>query len=673
MDHLSYLTEVTGEKALQFAKTQNKISDARIKSDSRYQPTFDQVYKIVSSKDKLPFIHFVGRDVYNFWQDDKHKRGLLRRTTIQSFNSGKPVWETVLDIDLLAQSENKNWVYKRFTCLEPQNELCLMLLSDGGKDAVVYREFNLKTLKFVENGFYIPESKTSASWYDENTLLIGDGTSTSPLTSSGYPSVTKVLKRGTLVADAPILFKGDLKSVSSHAYSYLAEGKRFTFVNESTSFYEENYYSVDLAKMKLQKVHIPKTSYIAGFHKGHFLIYLREALNEFPAGSLLALRQEDLHQENPPMQIVFKPSATEFYQSSQSSKSYLYVQTLQDVKERLLRYEFTNGAWKSSPVLFADTNGNQAVATISDEHNEVYFHYTDFLSPSTYYFVNDSQAPDIKKVMQSPAYFNAEKYKVEQFKVKSKDGTLIPYFVVSSKKMLLNSLNPTLINAYGGFEIALTPNYLGVAGSIWLDKGGVYVVANIRGGGEYGPDWHKSVLREKRHKVYEDFYAVAEDLIAKKITSPRHLGIKGGSNGGLLTSVAFTQRPDLYNAVISEVPLANMMEYHKWLAGASWMEEYGNPDDPEMREYLLSYSPLHNLKKDQKYPEVFYLTSTKDDRVHPAHARQMVARLIELGYPVLYNENTDGGHGRATTTEDWAEFIALEYTYLYQKLMDERL
>ncbi len=304
-------------------------------------------------------------------------------------------------------------------------------------------------------------------------------------------------------------------------------------------------------------------------------------------------------------------------------------------------------------------SGNTDLTAFDEKSNHVYLSYSDFLTPTSIYHIDDSKKLRASKVLQAPAKFNSSHYKISQLKTKSKDGTEISYFIVYPKKMSLSASKnplPTLLYAYGGFEIALTQSYLGSTGKAWIEKGGVYVVANIRGGGEYGPDWHKSALKQNRHKAYEDFYSVAEDLIRRKITTPRQLGIKGGSNGGLLTSVAFTQRPELFNAVISEVPLANMLLYHQWLAGASWMEEYGNPDEPIMRKYLESYSPLHNLSKDKKYPEVFFLTSTKDDRVHPAHARQMVARMQELGHPVLYNENTDGGHGRASNMKDLAEF-----------------
>ncbi len=671
MEHLSYLTQITGDQALSFAREQNKISEIRLKKDPRYSTTYKKAFEILNSKDKLPGIFFIDDSLYNFWQDDVHIRGILRRTSMNSFNSGKPAWITVLDVDHLAKAENQNWVYKGLRCLQSNYEFCTIALSDGGKDAVTYREFNLSSLQFVKDGFVLPESKSSLSWLDKDTLLIGDGIDANSLTTSGYPSVVKVLKRGQKLADAPVLFKGNLSSVYTGAYSFfVGDNKKITLLIENTKFYEQNSYLVDVDKMKLTPIKIPSTSYIADYSNEYFIVYLRKAYRNFPAGSLIAIHESNITKENATVQLLFQPSETEFFEYAHSTKDFLFVGTLQDVKERVFKYELKSGQWIRSTIEFGDKNGSQTLGTTSSKHNHTYFSYTDFLSPRSVYFKHDDN-PVVRKVMQSPAFFDSTKYKVEQLKAKSKDGTLIPYFMVSSKKTVLDGNNPTLIEAYGGFEVSRTPEYLNVTGSTWLEQGGIYVLANLRGGGEYGPAWHAAGLRQNRYKIFEDFYAVAEDLFFRKITSPSRLGIKGGSNGGLLTAVALTQRPELYSAVISEVPLTNMLEYHRWLAGASWIEEYGNPDDSKMHEYLKSYSPLHNLKKEKQYPEAFFLTSTKDDRVHPAHARQMVARMLELGYPVLYHENLDGGHGRATNTVEMAEFMALEFTYLYQKLMNK--
>lgn len=667
--HLDYLEDIEGSEALAFAKKNNAISDERLKTDKRYKSTYNKILKIVSAKDKLPVFNIINNEIYNFWQDDIHIKGILRKTSVKSFNSKKPKWTTILDIDLLAKTEKESWVYKGISCLEPDYNLCMVSLSRGGKDAVVLREFDLKTHKFVSGGFLIEESKSDFAWLDQNTLLVGDGTNPSTLTTSGYPSEIKVLKRGERIFDAKTIFKCEPTSMSSYVYSQFVNDKRYLFVTHQISFYEAEDYLLDLSNFKLTRIPIPKPSRFEGLYKEQLLFSIREPFQKFPEGSLLSMAFSQINNKKTEFSPVFLPTEHSFYEYSGYSKNHLWVVTLNDVKKQILKYRLESGKWVSEEFVFADASGDKSISAIDKNSTHVYLNYSDFLTPtSIYYFDESLPATKVGVVLKTPDKFKSSDFKISQYKVKSKDGTMIPYFVVYSKKLKLDGKNPTLLYGYGGFEIPMTSNYLGTIGKVWLEKGGVYVLSNIRGGGEYGPSWHRAALRENRHKAYEDFYAIAEDLIKRKITSPRHLGIRGGSNGGLLTSVAFTQRPDLFNAVISEVPLANMLEYHHWLAGASWMEEYGNPDDQQMREYLLSYSPLHNLAKKAKYPEVFYLTSTKDDRVHPGHARQMVARMQELHHPVLYNENTDGGHGRASNMKDLAELLALEYTYLYQKL-----
>lgn len=669
MQKYTYLTEVNGSKALDFSRAQNQLSDQRLKTDPRYQPAYDEAYKIVSSKDKLPGIMVKNEEIFNFWPDDVNVKGLLRKTSVESFNTGHPKWTTVLDIDLLAKTENKNWVYKGMNCLQAGDELCLIKLSDGGKDAATSREFNLKKMSFVENGFLIPESKSYGSWFDENTLIVGDATNPSTLTTSGYPSLLKVLKRGERLENAKLIAEVPKTFVSASGYSFVSNQKRYTLVSRNEGFYESETYLMNGDNFSIKKAAIPNSAYIVDMFKGHFLVFYRKTAGSIPEGSLISIPENEITDENHSHQIIFQQSKTEFYSSLSVSRDHIYLEILKDVKSRLIEVSYHNRQWKKNDVQLADSNGNQYITSVDDTSAHVYFGYTDFLTPTTYYYSDTNQSQKkTKKVIQSPAFFDSSQFQIQQHFTKSKDGTKIPYFMISNKNIKLNGQNPTLLYAYGGFENAILPSYLMVIGKGWLEKGGVYVVANIRGGGEFGPDWHKSVLLEKRHKIYEDFYAVAEDLINRNVSDAKHLGIKGGSNGGLLTSVALTQRPELFAAVISEVPLTNMLEYHRWLSGASWMAEYGNPDDPAMHDYLASYSPVHNIKKDVTYPEPFYLTSTKDDRVHPGHARQMVARLLDMGHPVLYNENIDGGHGRATNAKDWAEFLALEFTYLYQKL-----
>lgn len=667
--HLDYLEKVEGSEALAFAKKNNGLSDLRLKTDKRYQPTYDAILKIVSAKDKLPAFYIQNNEIYNFWQDNAHIKGILRKTSIASFNSGKPDWKLVLDIDKLADIEKENWVYKGIYCFDPEYKSCLVSLSRGGKDASTLREFNLTTLEFIADGFVIPESKSAFAWLDQNTLLVGDATDPATLTSSGYPSQVKVLKRGQQLKNAEVIFSCNQKCLGVGMNSQFINGKRYVFVTNQVSFFEAEEFLLNTQSLKLQPLAIPKTSSLIGLYKEHLLFTNRDPLNEYPAGSLLSIQENEMLNSKPAIKPVFVPTKNSFYEYSMLSKDHLWVVTLNEVKKRVLQYRLESSKWIAQDFSFSAQDGNTGVTATDVLSNHVYLNYSDFLTPTTIYHLVES-APKTKPaaVLKAPVHFSSEGFNISQFKAKSKDGTLVPYFVVYSKNLKFDGKNPTLLYGYGGFEISMTSTYLGATGKVWLEKGGVYVLSNIRGGGEYGPAWHQAALRENRHKAYEDFYAIAEDLISRKITTPQHLGIRGGSNGGLLTSVSFVQRPELFNAVISEVPLANMLEYHNWLAGASWVEEYGNPEEKQMREYLLGYSPLHNLVKEAKYPEVFYLTSTKDDRVHPGHARQMVARLQELGHPVLYNENTDGGHGRASNMKDLAEFLALEFTYLYQKL-----
>lgn len=667
--HLDYLENVEGSEALAFAKKNNGLSDARLKTDKRYQPTFEAILKIVSAKDKLPAFYIMNNEIYNFWQDNVHIKGILRKTSIPSFNTGKPEWKLVLDVDKLAEIEKENWVYKGIFCLDPDYTTCMVSLSRGGKDASTLREFNLKTGDFVTDGLAIPESKSAFAWLNKDTLLVGDATDPATLTSSGYPSQVKVLKRGQQLKNAEVIFKCDQKCLGVGMNSQFINDRRYVFVTNQISFFEAEEYLLNTQNMRMQPLAIPKTSNLVGHYKDHLLFTNRDPLNEYPAGSLLSISENEMLNSNPVIQPVFIPTVNSFYEYSMFSKDHLWVVTLNEVKKRVLKYRLESAKWTAQDFSFSSQDGNTGITATDVQSNHVYLSYSDFLTPTTIYHLDESASE--KKpvsVLKAPVHFNSTGFNISQFKAKSKDGTQVPYFVVYSKSLKFDGSNPTLLYGYGGFEISMTSAYLGATGKVWLEKGGVYVLSNIRGGGEYGPAWHQAALRENRHKAYEDFYAIAEDLIKRKITSSKHLGIRGGSNGGLLTSVSFVQRPELFNAVISEVPLANMLEYHNWLAGASWVEEYGNPEDKNMREYLLSYSPLHNLVKDAKYPEVFYLTSTKDDRVHPGHARQMVARLQELGHPVLYNENTDGGHGRASNMKDLAEFLALEFTYLYQKL-----
>lgn len=669
-EQLDYLVDITSDRVNQFTDTENKNSLERLTKDPRFKKTYSEILSIVTAKDKLPQFHFVGTDLYDFWQDQIHIRGILRKTSVTKLNSGNPDWITVLDIDELSKTENKNWVWKGFECLEPLKELCLVNLSDGGKDAKTIREFNLKTKKFVENGFYFPESKTEVTWIDENTLFVCDGTDPNTLSNSGYPTIVKKLKRGQTLEKSEIIFTANKSDVSAALDGYYRNGKNHFILSQSETFYSGKRFLVSDDRMNpLQQIPIPDDAEFVQIFNDQFLFSNRSDFKikdiSYKPGSVFSFSLKQLI--NPELHVVFTPSKTQFFEFAISTKNFLIATVLDDVKKSILKYKFSNNQWVNEKLQLGDT-GNTAVMTFTREQDQVYLTYSSFLNPTQYHYYDLNNPKSHKKVMTAPERFDSKNLIAHQYKVKSSDGTSVPYFIVHSKNIKLNGLNPTVLYGYGGFEITMSPHYLGATGKAWLEKGGVYVLANIRGGGEYGPDWHKSALKENRQRAFDDFYAVAEDLISRKITSPQHLGIWGGSNGGLLTSVAFTQRPELFNAVLSEVPLTNMLQYHKWLSGNSWMAEYGNPDMTKEREYILKYSPLHNLSPSKKYPEVFYITSTKDDRVHPAHARQMVARMREQNHPVIYFENKDGGHAGAANMNEYAKLLSLKYIYLFQKL-----
>ncbi len=543
----------------------------------------------------------------------------------------------------------------------------MVSLSKGGGDAVIWKEFDVETKSFVEGGFELPEAKGGVSWIDENTLFVstdfGNG-----MTTSGYPKEVRLWKRGTSFKEAEKIFEGKDTDMSISASAYHTKNKTYKIVSQRTSFYTGTDYFMENGK--LIKSELPDDIEISSILNNQVILQLKSEWKTsgqtWKQGAVVSIDYNDLIQNKMNLKLVVLPDERSSVTSIAATKDALLINMLNNVKSELYKFTFKNG-WQKEEIN-APELGNITLGSADDESENYFFYFTNFLEPSTLYFGNSANG-ELKKLKSLPAFFPTENYRVQQFESVSKDGTKIPYFVVSSKDLKYDGNNSTLLYAYGGFEIPMLPSYNAVTGTAWLEKGGVYVLANIRGGGEFGPKWHQAGLKENRQRVYDDFHAVAESLIDKKITKPSKLGIYGGSNGGLLVGVAYTQRPDLYGAVVCAVPLFDMKRYNKLLAGASWMAEYGNPDIPEEWEYISKYSPYQNIKPGMKYPEVFFTTSTRDDRVHPGHARKAVAKMNELGYKVYYFENTEGGHAGASTNEQRAQMNALIYTYLKMKLM----
>ena len=667
-DKYLWLEEVDGQKALEFVNAQNITTIAELSAEKDYQNIYDKSLAIYNSDERIAYPSIRGNYVYNFWKDKDHVRGIWRRSTVDDYRKGNPTWETLLDIDKLSEEDDIKWVYKGSSGLYPNYNRFLIELSKGGGDAVVVKEFDVTTKQFIENGFLIEESKGSASYIDENTLIVTSDFGEGTMTTSGYPRQVKLWKRGTSLNDAQLIYEGETSDVGAWGGVLRDGSETFTLISRAlTTFSSENLVWMNNEIIKLD---IPDDASLTGVLNNQLIVQLKSdwtvQTNTYNTGTLLSLNFRELLKGNKEIQVIIEPDEFSSISQVSTTKNKLLIGLLTNVISELHTYSFSKGTWSSEKVNAPDF-GRISIVGTDDLSDQYFFDFQNFITPSTLYSA-DAGDNTFKAHKSLPAFFDASRYEVTQYKAKSKDGTMVPYFMVAAKDLKNDGTNPTLVYAYGGFEISSQPFYAATFGVSWLDKGGVFVLANIRGGGEYGPKWHQDGIKEKRQNVFDDLYAVSEDLITKKVTTPRHLGIMGGSNGGLLVGVAFTQRPDLYNAVVSQVPLLDMQRYNKLLAGASWMGEFGDPDIPEEWEYIKKYSPYHNLKKGMDYPEVYFGTSTRDDRVHPGHARKMVAKMNDMGYKTYYYENTEGGHAGSSTNEQSAKSGALTFSYLLMKL-----
>jgi prolyl oligopeptidase len=670
-DPYIWLEERDGDKALEWVRAHDDATVNEFKSDSHFAEFRSEALAILDAKDRIPYVTVMGSYLYNFWQDADHVRGIWRRTTLAEYNKPDPQWETVLDIDSLNRIEGQSWVYKGANVLPPAYARALIYLSPGGQDAVCVREFDLNAKSFVSGGFSLPEAKSSIAWYDENTVVVGTDFGPGSLTSSGYPRIAKLWKRGTPIADATTLLEGEESDVSVDGWvSFRPEGNVFR-LQRGTSFWESKNWIVG-DNLERVGIPLPDDAEINGFFKGYIIAMLYSDWLGVPEGSVIALKIADIKSANlvSKVEVIFKPAEKSTVTGISMTKDYLLVSILRNVRGRILYYSLSvsesNPQWKSGELDLPEY-GSVGVATADDFSNMVMVTFQDYLSPTKLYLLDDPKSQP-KEIKTLPALFDAGDLQITQGQAKSKDGTMIPYFLVSSKNLKLDGSNPTLLYGYGGFRSSQTPYYSGIVGKLWLERGGVYAVANIRGGGEFGPQWHRAALMENRQKAFDDFIAVGEDLVARKITSPAHLGIMGGSNGGLLMGAAFTQKPDLFNAVVCVVPLLDMIRYTKLPPGASWIGEYGDPDSAEARSHFEKYSPYQNVKTGVKYPQVLFVTSTRDDRVHPGHARKTSAKMEALGNKVYFYEETEGGHGAAADNAQRAKLYAIEYTYLWKML-----
>ena len=667
-----WLEEVTGEKPLAWAKQQNAESVGELTESHKFQAIEKRLREILDSEEKIPYVQKIGKLYYNFWRDGKNPRGLWRRASLDEYRKPEPNWETVIDLDALAKSEEENWVWHGAQVLAPDDQVCMISLSRGGADADVKREFNLKTKRFVDGGFYLPEAKSQFAWRGPNSTFVATDFGPGSMTSSGYPRIVKQWDRGEPLDKAVTLFEGKPDDMIVFAYSDLTPGFQREFVVRMPSFWtSENFVRQEGQLIRIEVPDDAKTQ----VHRQWLFVELRTDWKiddvTYPAGALLAANFDAFLEGDRNLQVLFEPTARKSLAGYGATRNHLLLNVLDNVRNRLYILSPPSeegGEWMRRPLPGVPDQVTASASAVDEMESDEFFLRVDgYLTPPTL-ALGSIGGPTPETLKTSPSFFQANGLKVTQHETTSKDGTKIPYFQVASEQLPLDGQNRTLLYGYGGFEIPLVPGYNPMVGAGWLEQGGVFVVANIRGGGEFGPKWHQAALKANRHRAYEDFIAVAEDLTRRKVTAPSHLGTMGGSNGGLLMGNMLTMRPDIFGAIVCQVPLLDMRRYHKLLAGASWMDEYGNPDVPEEWEFIKTFSPYHNVKKEVEYPRMLVTTSTRDDRVHPAHARKMVAKMKSQGHDVLYYENIEGGHGGAANNEQRAFMRALAYTFLWNEL-----
>ncbi|MGA3187933.1 MAG: prolyl oligopeptidase family serine peptidase [Bryobacteraceae bacterium] len=672
-DKYQWLEDVSGPRSMAWVKAENERTAKVLEKDPHFAGLEAAALKVLESPERLPIPRLNGDDVYNTWKDAAHLRGILRRTTVADYLTAQPHWQTLLDYDALAKQDNQKWVAQGLNCLYPGNDLCLVGLSAGGEDAGTEREFSLKTGKFIENGFVLPRSKQGVAWVDKDTLLVARDWGAGTMTKSGYPFVVKIWKRGQPLDQAKEVYRGaETDELSTDALTlHDGQGHQVTLLQRGVTFFEKTLSL--LTPDGVKRIALPGKVDLGDLLDGRLIVTLNEdwAPQKLVQGSVVALdleavKKDPLHLKP---RVIFAPSATEFAESVSATKTRLLVTTLENVQGRLYSYTpGANGSWTRTKLSVPD-NQTVSVITANWSDDRFFLRLTGFLTPSSL-LLGDASTGTLKEAKTLPAQFDASRDVVEQLIAVSKDGTKVPYFIVRPKDMKFDGANPTLLTAYGGFQISSTPSYSAYIGKLWLEHGGVYVLANIRGGGEFGPAWHEAGLKTHRQRIYDDFAAVGQDLVTRRITSPRRLGIEGGSNGGLLMGVEMTQHPEMWNAIVIQVPLLDMLGFEHIAAGASWVGEYGSVSIPEQRAFLASISPYNQLKRDVNYPEPLIFTTTKDDRVGPVHARKFAAKMEEFGKPFYYDEIIEGGHSAGANLKEQARTFAEEFTYLTRKLID---
>jgi prolyl oligopeptidase len=662
-DPYLWLEDVLGEQQLDWVRARNDPTVAQF-AGAEFERMRTEALEVLDTDARIPYVRRRGDYLYNFWRDAANPRGLWRRTTLDSYRAEVTDWDVLLDLDELSRADEKNWVWSGATVIEPDFDRALVNLSRGGADAVIVREFDMCTREFVEGGFELPEAKTQIGWDGRDTVLVGTDFGPDSLTESGYPRIVRRWRRGTPISAAELVFEGARTDVSVSGSTDPTPGFERTFITRSTDFWNSERY--ELRGPELIRIDVPSDASSVSIHREWLLIEPRTdwefGTTSYPAGSLLAVHYDEFLAGGRELAVVFEPDAHTCLHQYSWTRDQLLLVTLVDVASRV--EVVTPGSWERKPLAGIPPATESVIVAADDTSDEFFLDSSGFNSPSR--LLRGTGSGPLEQIKAAPDFFDAENLHIAQYFATSKDGTAIPYFVVRPGDA--SGPGPTLMYGYGGFENSCTPSYSPVMGRLWLARGGTYVLANIRGGGEYGPRWHTQAMRDGRHLVAEDFAAVATDLVQRGVTTVSQLGAQGGSNGGLLMGIMLTKYPELFGALVCHVPLLDMRRYHVLLAGASWVAEYGNPDDPDDWKFIAEYSPYHHVSAEADYPPVLITTSTRDDRVHPGHARKMTAALEAAGHRVWYYENIEGGHAGAADNAQTAFTTALAFAFLWRML-----
>ncbi len=669
-DPFLWLESVNSPRAMAWVRAQNAATFRRLGADPNFKQFRQTALYLAQSKSRIPLPLTLHGTITNFWQDETHVQGLWRATTPASYATKSPIWRSLIDLDALSTAEHHHWVWKGATCAAPQDRLCLVALSEGGEDKVTLREFDTATASFVRDGFTVARAKTVADWFSPNAILVATDWGPNSMTRSGYPFILKLLRRGQPLEAARPYFQGTPADVGLEVQALIdGQGHHAFIIQRERDFFHTDFLLATASGPV--PLNLPEKASLIGLLDDKLILLTAQSWpgtdgKPIPAGSLAAL---DLANPGGRLTPIFTPGPRQSVQTAATTAHSIAAVIEDEVRGRAVVFMPHGKIWSSHRLELPDDLAINLVDTNPD-NDSAYFTVEGFLTPTTLYLANCTTTTPPRIIKAQPAQFNAADDVVDQHEATAPDGTKIPYFIVHPRDMKYNSHNPTLLYAYGGFQVSMLPNYSPILGKLWLERGGVYVLANIRGGGEFGPAWHEAALKTHRQVAYDDFAAVAEDLITTRVTDPPHLGIRGGSNGGLLMGVEFTQHPDLFGAVIIEVPLLDMLRYEKIAAGASWVAEYGSVSNPAERAFLARISPYQNLHTGVHYPEPFIFTTTRDDRVGPQHARKFAAKMASLGLPYYYYESTEGGHAAGANLRETAIEQALEYTYLTEKIMN---